>query len=57
MDPERVKSRLFRIVLEGEDRDAVAAARVLLREAPAVTEGPKTDLLDDLRHALRNSAV
>ena len=52
VDPGRIRSRLFSIVLEGEDRDAVAAARVLLAGQPDTGPGPDTDLLAELRDAL-----
>ena len=53
IDLDRVRSRLYTIVLEGEDRAAIAAARVLLLDAPTSTdEGPKPALLDSIREAL-----
>ena len=53
IDADRVKSRLYQVVLEGNDRDAVTAARVLLREtADAESRGPDDNLLSELRDAL-----
>ena len=44
--PDRIRSRLFEIVLTGEDRDAVNAARVLLsQDRGQVAGGPDEDLL------------
>ena len=54
VDPDRVRSRLYDIVLTGEDKDAVNAARVLLREQPEVHDGPDGDLLAQLATALRS---
>ena len=53
IDLDRARTRLYNIVLEGADKDAVAAARVLFREAsiPATT-APNVDLLEDLRKAM-----
>ena len=53
IDLDRVRSRLYRIVLEGSDRDAVAAARALARDAQEQgPQGPSENLLEDLRDAL-----
>ena len=51
---DKVRRRLYDIVLEGEDRDSVNAARILLREDEAGEAGPDTALLDDVRRALMN---
>ena len=53
IDLDRVRSRLYTIVLEGEDRAAIAAARVLLLDAPtSADEGPDASLLADIQAAL-----
>ena len=57
VDPDRVRSRLYRIVLEGEDRDAVAAARVLLQGQAEKGDGPDAGLLAELKEALAGDAL
>ena len=54
VDLERVRSRLYSIVLSGEDREAVQAARVLLSERREETAtGPDIDLLEKLAEQSR----
>ena len=52
IDPARVRSRLYEIVLDGADKDAVAAARVLLADRTHEEAAPDVDMLDDIRQAL-----
>ena len=52
--PDRIRSRLFEIVLTGDDRDAVNAARVLLsQDRDRADGGPDEDLLANLTAALK----
>ena len=58
IDPARIRSRLYRIVLEGDDKDAVNAARVLLRETTdGDGQGPDQSLLEELKQALSSDGL
>lgn len=54
IDLERVRSKLYTIALEGADRDAVGAARVLMNHARQSPEDGQVDLdmLEQLKDAL-----
>ena len=58
MDLERVRERLMAIVLEGEDRDSIAAAHVLLneRKEPQI-EGPDEDRLVEIAEGVRRMGL
>ena len=51
-DLEQVRRRLYYIALNGEHRDSVNAARILLREDADTETGADPVLLEDLRRAL-----
>ena len=51
-DLEQVRRRLFHIAMNGEDKDSVNAARILLRDDTAEPDGPDGTLLADVRDAL-----
>ena len=52
-DMEQVRRRLYSIVMRGEDRDSVNAARLLLREDGMDEAGPDAILLDQINEALK----
>lgn len=53
IDLDRVRSRLYQIVLFGPNREAIQAARVLLREDDAPGQPVNKDLLKELTDALK----
>ena len=56
VDLEQVKRRLYRIATEGNDNNAVQAARVLLRDVDNTTdEGVDTGMLDEVWATLKLS--
>ena len=58
IDPDRIRSRLYRIVLNGQDRDAVQAARVLLGEKHDTEAAePDPDLLAELAAAVKEQEL
>ena len=60
VDLKRVRSRLYNIVLEGTDKEAVAAARVLLGAEPnRNVEESKADpqYLEQIRAALHGKGL
>ena len=59
IDSGRIRARLYRIVLDSEDnREVIAAARVLLQDAQAERHGDGVDsnLLRDINASLKSGA-
>ena len=56
-DPEQVLRRLYHIVMNGEHKDSVAAARLLLSEGAADATGPDADMLANITETLKKGEL
>ena len=54
---DRVRRRLYFITQHGQDRDAVAAARVLLTGEEPARSAPDQDMLRQIHEALKDEGL